>query len=170
MAAVKVWKGSPSLAKRLALIDSLTPHPRNRRRGDVERIARSLDAFGQLKAVVVDADSTVLAGHHVIQAARKLGWTHVAVDTTDLTGDAALAFLIADNRLSDIATWDEQGLIGDLNEITLDLALVAGYTPDEVEALIEKVNAEVEGAGDPPAPGGGSTLTCPNCGYVIGGE
>lgn len=165
--APKKWNGSASL-KNLVPVDDLTPHPRNRRRGDVERITRSLDSFGQLKPVVVNDDNTILAGHHVWQAAKALGWTHVAVAVTDLPGDEALTFLIADNRLSDLATWDDAGLLTDLGELGLDAALVAGYTPQEVEALIEKVKLDTEGldAGDGTGSGeGDGAVSCPECGH-----
>lgn len=160
----KVWHGSPDLAKKLVAVGDLTPHPRNRRRGDPERISRSLDNFGQLKPVVVNSDNVILAGHHVVQAARSIGWTHVAVAVTDLDEHEALTFLIADNRLSDIATWDDAGLLTDLDEIGLDSALIAGYEPHEIEALIEQVATDAAASPDLPPGDGGSLLTCPHCG------
>lgn len=162
----KVWHGSPTLARSLVEISDLTPHPRNRRRGDVERIARSLQEFGQLKPVVITADLTILAGHHVWQAAQTLGWTHVAVARADLDEHAAQTFLIADNRLSDIASYDDAGLVADLHELGLDQALIAGYTREEIERLEERVRLDgIEPPPDVETSGGGKTVTCPACGH-----
>lgn len=51
----------------------------NPRVGDVDAVAASLARFGQRKPVVAKADGTVIAGNHTLQAARRLGWSHIAV-------------------------------------------------------------------------------------------
>lgn len=56
-------------------IDSLTLHPQNYRQGDVENIAASLDRFGQVRPIVVQASTGhVVAGNHTLKAAISLDW------------------------------------------------------------------------------------------------
>ncbi len=59
----------------------------------------------------------VLAGNHTLQAARRLGWTHIAVDWTDAEGESAMAVLIANNRTSDLANTDADRLLGALGSM-----------------------------------------------------
>src|SRR4051812_9413771 len=61
-------------------IDTLRPHPRNPRRGDIEAIKASLAQHDQYRAIVVNKPTQeVLAGNHVLRAARALGWSQICV-------------------------------------------------------------------------------------------
>lgn len=112
--------------------------PGNPRRGDVSKIAESLARFGQLKPIVVDSDGVILAGNHTYQAARQLGWSEIAaVTASELEGAERTAFALADNRLSDLATYDDDALVAmirEVDEATGDLSGV-GYDLDFVEEL-----------------------------------
>ena len=83
-------------------IDKLAPHPDNPNNGSVEDIARSLEQFGQYRAVVARDDGTILAGHHVVQAAKSLGWNTVRVETVRCDEATAKRILVADNRLAEL--------------------------------------------------------------------
>ena len=59
--------------------------------------------------VLTDAEDRVIAGHGRLLACIELGWSEVATLCLDhLTSAQARAFMIADNRLSEIASWDDQ--------------------------------------------------------------
>jgi len=59
--------------------------------------------------ILVDRDLKVIAGHGRLLACRDLGWTEVPTICLDHLSEAqARAFMIADNRLTEIATWDDQ--------------------------------------------------------------
>jgi hypothetical protein len=59
-------KIAPQLHSLIVPIDSVTLHPNNPRRGDVEAVAASLARFGQQKPIVVQASTGyVVAGNHL---------------------------------------------------------------------------------------------------------
>jgi ParB-like chromosome segregation protein Spo0J len=64
------------------LIADLQAHPQNYRAHPPEQISAikaSLTRLGQFRAVVVNTEDTILAGHGVVQAAQELGWTEITV-------------------------------------------------------------------------------------------
>ena len=92
-------------------VDSVTLHPRNPRRGDVDAIADSIRAHGQYAPLVVQRSTGfVLAGNHRLLALRRLGRDHVDVVFIDVDDDEALRILLVDNRASDEATYDSAEL------------------------------------------------------------
>src|SRR5262245_38550804 len=80
-------------------IADLRPDPANvRRHGErnLDSIKASLSRFGQQKPIVVDGTGTVVAGNGTLEAALALGWTRIDIVRTDLIGEEAAAFAIAD--------------------------------------------------------------------------
>jgi hypothetical protein len=106
-------------------IDLLKLLPGNPRRGDVEAVMRSYDRFGQRKPIVARRDGTVIAGNHQLQAAQRLGWSHMAVVWTDDDDLTAKAFALADNRTADLGAYDEASLLQIIKEVSNDPALLA---------------------------------------------
>lgn len=123
-------------------IDTIQPHPENARVGDVSAIAESLERFGQVKPIVVQKSTGhVVAGNHTREAAKSLGWEEIAACLLDLDDETAKAYLLADNRLSDRAKYDQSQLY-ELLEGTLDLD-GTGYDLDYVESLGDALGAHV---------------------------
>jgi DNA modification methylase len=131
----------------------LTPDPANARRHpepNLEALKASLRAYGQRKPVVVNRRTeAVEAGNATLQAARDLGWPHLAVVSVDDDPVTAAGFSIADNRTAELAEWDRDALGQLLSQIKADdplldrmLAELGGSTqrtkgridPDEVPA------------------------------------
>lgn len=100
---------------------SLTLDPENARvhgEENLDAIRESLERFGQRIPIVVDGDGVVRAGNGRVLAARALGWKKIfAVRVTDLSEDELRAFSIADNRTSELATWDSEVLARVLSEL-----------------------------------------------------
>lgn len=125
-------------------IGQLTPLPGNPRKGDVDAVARSYEKFGQRKPIVANRDGTVIAGNHQLLAAKKLGWSEIAVvfvDDDDLT---AKAFALADNRTADLGTYDDSLLAELLADVSADLELLmaSGYTEQDLDDLIASIEPE----------------------------
>lgn len=86
-------------------------------------------------------------------AAKHLGLHIVPVDTQEFATDSdELAVLVADNRLAELSVIDnvELGkLVGELKSDGLD-AMLAGFSDDDLAALLadEDASAESEGDGD----------------------
>jgi len=143
------WKGYASLIPQLLPIDSVEAHPRNPRRGNLDVISRSLSDFGQTKAVVVQASTRwICAGNHTRRAAlEKLGWTHIAGVVADLSDEDALAYLVADNRSSDLGEYDTSGLIELLGEqAEAGRIAMTGFSADDFDDLIAENDAIAETA------------------------
>jgi len=119
----------PSVDRRFRLsvtyrsIAELKPDPANPRRHSkkqIRQIKNSIETFGFIVPVLVDRDGNIIAGHGRVLACRELGWTEVPTLCLDhLTPAQARAFMIADNRLTEIATWDDQLLAVQLKELSL---------------------------------------------------
>lgn len=125
-------------------IDTLNLDPSNARMHDeanIGAIQASLAQFGQRRPAVVQKQGMIVrAGNGMIQAAKNLGWTHVAAIVVDEDNVSATAYAIADNRTAELAAWDEEAL-GKHLQALLDLEdfdhLVTGFTNEEIEALID---------------------------------
>ena len=95
----------------MALIESLKAYPNNARTHDEKQLATimaSIREFGFVNPVLVDADNKIIAGHGRVEAARRLGIKEVPVlRIGGLTPDQLRAYSLADNRIAELAGWDE---------------------------------------------------------------
>ena len=126
----------------LLALDALTPYDKNARlhtRSQIEKIAKSIAAFGFNNPILIDSDQGIIAGHGRLEAAKFLGLESVPVIRLDhLSDKERRAYILADNRLADLSQWDEELLgqeVAALQEAALDLDAM-GWTEDELEALI----------------------------------
>ena len=124
-------------------ITNLKPYPRNPRRGDVEEIAKSLNVNGQYKPIVVNRrDKTILAGNHTWRAARSLGWTHIAVTYVDVDDYGAQKIVLADNRTSDMSSYDDSKLLDLLESLpTLEGTGFKQVDLDQLQTLLSSEGA-----------------------------
>jgi DNA modification methylase len=131
---------------------SLKPDPRNPRvhsDKQVRQIAQSIESFGFNVTLLIDDEQKVIAGHGRLLAARRLGWETVpAIRLSHLTESQRMAFLIADNRLTENSSWDER-LLGEqlkiLSELELDFDLeTIGFEVPEIDLFIDGLNAVPE--------------------------
>jgi hypothetical protein len=118
----------------------LTPHPDNPRNGDTDIIGESLDTNALYKPVVVQASShRILAGNHTYAALMERGVTHIPVILLDVDDDQAVRILLADNRTSDLGTYDTgllMSMLADLTDQGANLNVLVGTGYDEA-ALIQ---------------------------------
>ena len=138
----------------------------------VESIAASLQRFGQQAPVLIvpgpAGKKIVKKGNGVLAAAKSLGWKHLAAVESDLSGDAAKAYAIADNQLGKLSQFDEALLaqqLAEFNDTMPDLDVESlGFSDAELESLgLPAALADPEGGatgasrqggdtGEPPAP------------------
>lgn len=120
-------------------VDELHAHPQNPNRGDVDALAQSLDTFGQYRAIVAHIDGTILAGHHLWQAAKARGHTTIRVEFIDCDEQTARRILVADNRLADLGPGvDPSLLLAVLND--LDILEGTGYSDEDLALLDRQQN------------------------------
>lgn len=133
----------------LADINDLIPYIRNARthsESQIAQIAASIKEFGFLSPILIAEDNTILAGHGRLAAARKLGLKQVpCVKESHLTETQRRAYIIADNKLSLNAGWDDEILAIELSELQgadFDLDLL-GFDESELVNIFED-DKEVE--------------------------
>jgi len=125
-------------ATETVLLSELQPHPRNYRghpADQVEHLAQSIAEHGFYRNVVIARDGTILAGHGVVEAARKNRLRKIPVVRLDLDADdpKALKILTGDNELARLAEIDDRILTDLLREINdADEAGLLGTGYDEM--------------------------------------
>ena len=120
-------------------ISDIENHPNNPKvhnDNQIRLLQKSIKRFGYTAPVILSADGVILAGHARVKAAIELGQDTVPCIRTKLTGDEADAYLLADNRLSDIAPYDRDILAELLSDLPKDLADITGFDQVQVDALL----------------------------------
>ncbi|MFZ5831449.1 MAG: ParB N-terminal domain-containing protein [Planctomycetota bacterium] len=117
--------------------------PRNARKhseANLQAIVASLETFGQLKPIVVHAETRVIeAGNGTFAAAERLGWTHLACVLVKHDAAAARGFALADNRTAELAEWDPavlESLLSEVEKESPDLwaeLLLAELLPEDAD-------------------------------------
>jgi hypothetical protein len=130
---------------------NLKPYPNNPRKGNVDLIVESLEAYGQYKPIIVNKRTgEILAGNHTYEAAAQLGWKEIAVSYVDVDAATAAKIVAIDNRTSDQGTYDTEMLLKLLDELP-DLN-ATGYGQEETTTEIspETVFSPIFGTAESP--------------------
>ena len=141
-----------------AVVDTavLVPNPNNPNRHSDEQIrllARIIRHQGWRWPIKVSKRSGfIVSGHGRLLAARKLGVEQIPVDYQDYQCEAdEWADLIADNRIRELAEWDDPLLTSEIERIRsagIDIELT-GYTDEALAELIGRCRVpEILDAGD----------------------
>lgn len=135
----------PELAIEWRALAELAPYPGNARTHSgkqIHQIAASIREFGFTNPVLVDQKNTIIAGHGRVEAAKELGLGAVpTIRLEHLSEVQKQAYIIADNRLAEIAGWDREVLAIELqNLVTLDFEVeLTGFSTAEIDLLIDPV-------------------------------
>ncbi len=123
-------------------VDALIPYARNAKQhseAQVAQIAASIREFGWGAPILIDGQNNVIAGHGRLLAARKLGLLEVPVVPMEhLTDTQRRALILADNKIGENASWEDELLgieLSELKDAGFDLGLT-GFSTEEWEALI----------------------------------
>ena len=125
-------------------VSALRPYARNPRthtKKQIRQIAESIRTFGWTNPILIDSERGVIAGHGRLEAAKQLGIKKVpTIRLGDMSDEQVRAYVIADNRLAELAGWDEELLgleLQALGTIDLDFDLeITGFETAEIDALI----------------------------------
>lgn len=125
-------------------IDRILPSPRNARthsKKQIHKIASSLRKFGFVNPILIGDGGEVIAGHGRLEAARQLGLKQVpTICLSHMSEAERRAYRIADNRLAELAGWDDELLKIEFEELAvLDLDLLddTGFETAEIDFLLE---------------------------------
>lgn len=134
----------------------LIPYDKNARVHSAEQIAalrRSLREYGFIAPMVIDMDRRVIVGHGRLAAAVSEGWPEVPCVIVDHLSPTQLrAYILADNRLSDMASWDD-ALVSEelqaLKDAGVDITLT-GFSDEDI--LLAEPDDAFEDDFDPTPP------------------
>lgn len=135
-------------------VQSLIPYARNSRTHSDEQVAQicaSIKEFGWTNPILIDDESTIIAGHGRLLASQRLSLKKVPTITlTGLTEAQKRAYVIADNRLALNAGWDNDMLAIELKDLAdegFDLDLT-GFDTKEIDALLAEADKIEDGLTD----------------------
>lgn len=114
--------------ERLA-VDKLVPYENNARRNEdaVPGVAASIRQFGFRNPILIDGDNVIVEGHTRRLAAISLGMKEVPViRVTDLTPKQVAALRLADNKLSELSSWD-------FDKLDKELAAIAEMDGEDLD-------------------------------------
>jgi ParB-like chromosome segregation protein Spo0J len=121
-------------------INTITPWEKNPRYNEhaVQQVAVSIQQFGFLNPIIAQKSTKkIICGHTRYKAAKQLNLLKVPVIFADLDDVQSSAYAIADNKLGEIASWNEGLLAEILSEIKSEIDLESlGYNQHELNALL----------------------------------
>jgi hypothetical protein len=108
----------------------------------IRQLVKTMDATGFIGAVIVDENDVILAGEARVEAAKLRGMSLIpTIKVVGLSGAQKRIFALADNKLNEMAGWNQEVLVIELGELAdllpkleLDLS-ITGFEPAEVDAL-----------------------------------
>jgi len=142
-------KGVLEAAAEWVDIESLTPwsdNPRNNKAA-VQSVAASIKRFGFASPIIARTENReVIAGHTRLLAAQSLGLDTVPVRFMDLDPADAKLLALADNKVGEIADWDNDKLeeiFLSLREEEIDLDGL-GWSEKDIDALLGELPEEID--------------------------
>lgn len=133
-------------------IDELIPYANNAKihtKDQIQQLRGSLREFGFVTPVLIDFDGNIIAGHGRVIAAREEGMDQVpCVMVSNLTEAQRKAYILADNRMSEIAPWDAAKLdieVQGLKDIAFNVGLI-GFGSEPLKEI--EVSAHTRAVSD----------------------
>lgn len=118
-------------------VEKLIPYVNNAKihnENQVTKIASSIREFGFLSPVLIDKQFNIIAGHGRVMAAKKLQMESVpCVFIEGLSEAQRKAYILADNKLGELAEWDMEIVVGEFEELRnmdFDLKVTGFNFPD----------------------------------------
>lgn len=127
--------------------DELRPYAGNARthsKKQVGQIADSIERFGFANPIIVSGDHEVIAGHGRLAAAKLLGHPSVPIVVlADMTEADRRAYVMADNRLAELAGWDRDTLAIELQflqDVQFEDIEVTGFSLGEIDVILDEAS------------------------------
>ena len=152
--------------------DKIVPFPRNPNihpQHQIEALAKIIKYQGWRAPITVSNRSGfIVRGHGRLMAAKSLGLHHVPVDYQDYENEASeWADLIADNKISELASMDEvllRELMSGIKDADFDMDLT-GFSPDEIGRMFDMSPLEEDPKEKEVDENLETKNACPKCGY-----
>jgi ParB-like chromosome segregation protein Spo0J len=129
-------------------LEKIIPYANNSRTHSDEQVAQiaaSIRQFGFNNPVLIDEDTTIIAGHGRVLAASRLGLEVVpCIRLNHLSESQKKAYIIADNKIALNSGWDEELLRLELEGLTDAEQVATGFTADEINLLFNAWTPNIE--------------------------
>ena len=132
------------------LLTEIKPYKKNAKKhpnDQIEKIAKSIKAFGFNQPIVIDKEGIIIVGHGRYEAAKKLGLKNVPCRIVDLSPDKAKAYRLADNKLNE-SEWDLKLVVEDLKKLDIKDLELTGFDMtllDNIDSIVEDHAGEWDG-------------------------
>ena len=149
-------------------IEELIPYENNARINDaaIDVVANSINDFGFKNPCIIDKNNVLIAGHTRVAACKKLGIKEIpCIVADDLTDEQIKAFRIADNSSAQVAEWDMDKLMAELQDIDYDMAKygLAEQMEQIAEQIDNNINIDDFFTNDEPKEKEHKKIQCPHC-------
>lgn len=140
----------------LATIKASSRNARRHSAKQIEHLKAIIERVGFVQPALVDQDNQLIAGHGRLTAARQLGMTHMPVIRLAHLREAELrALALADNRIAELASWDDDALRLELSELIteeLDFSIsdLTGFESPQIDALVFGSDFGADADDEPP--------------------
>lgn len=142
--------------------DNARIHPESQ----IEKLQTSIQEYGIVLPVLIDANNVIIAGHAIVLACLKLELSEIpCVRASHLTEAQVKAYILADNRLAEDSSWDRSKLKTEMLRLRdeyglelehtgfekreiLRLRMDIADTPKNEDAMPEEVKSAVSKLGD----------------------
>jgi ParB-like chromosome segregation protein Spo0J len=132
-------------------VDSVKPYENNPRNNEaaIDPVAKSIEQFGFRQPIVVDSDGVIIVGHTRHAAAIKLGLEEVPVHVAEgMSDDEVKAYRIADNKVGELAEWNDEWLKTEMSAIHDIEWGSLGFSNEEIGELLGFEDEAAEGLTD----------------------
>lgn len=126
-------------------VDKLNSAKRNARthsKKQIKQIAKSIETFGFIGNILIDVNNRIIAGHGRLEAAMLLNMESVPTLCISHLSEAEIrAYALADNKLAELAGWDDSILVLEFQELSgLDLSFEledTGFSMQEINMFVD---------------------------------
>lgn len=130
-----------------------TGNARRHSERQLSALTSAIQSFGFTNPILVNEDGVILCGHGRWEAAKRLGMTQVPVIViAGLSKKEQRAFVIADNKMSDLAGWNMEQLVVELETIIEEGAVeieLTGFTTTELDIMFDEPKKSTVEKADP---------------------
>jgi ParB-like chromosome segregation protein Spo0J len=158
--------------KEMANVSELKANPRNYNKHPDQQIAllaKNIRALGWRHPIIVSKLSgKIVAGHARLEAAKLLSLQVVPVDYQSFASlDEETAYLIADNKIAELAEIDSdtlKDLLDELAKTDIDMDLT-GFTAEKLTEILQTAAAQESSSKEIDVDGIVCANKCPRCGF-----
>lgn len=147
-------------------LEEIIPYDNNPRFNEqaIDYVANSIKEFGFKVPLVIDKNNVIITGHTRYEASKKLNLKEVpTIIADDLSEEEVNAYRLADNKVSELAVWNYDLLLEEIEEIDAEKLKLFDINDKEIDFTDEKEKAETKPEED-------FCYKCPRCQQLIDKE